>query len=137
MPKILSYRKITDAYTTHVLFEPDYQDGSERITELCGIDGLTYVVVPDGVELPVQPTQIQQSLAEVSLSPELRRQIKDKSVHVALIRKRVVEHIRLRYSVNNELKMHRTGPTPESSEYFDYCEACTAWGRAEKAKLGL
>ena len=34
-------------------------------------------------------------------------------------------------------KMLRVGPTPETEAYNDYVEACRAWGRAEKAKLGL
>ena len=137
MPKIMSYKKIVDQHTVHTLFEPDYQNSSERITELCNIDGLTYVAIPDGVKLPNQPAQIQQSLVEIKLTPELRRQIKSKSEHVSLIRKRVVEHIREKYSINDELKMLRIAPTLKSSEFFDYCEQCVIWGREAKARLGL
>ena len=49
MPIIYKYQKISDAYTTYLLAEPDYEllGLEDRITELCTIDGVTYVSVPD------------------------------------------------------------------------------------------
>jgi len=50
MPKVYTYRKIIDKFTTNTLFEPHSDDeDSARITELCAVDGLTYVFVPDGI----------------------------------------------------------------------------------------
>lgn len=137
MPKIYQYRKVIDAFTTHSLREPDSASAREedRITELCTIDGMTYVSVPDTVILPVQPKEI--SVEEIALTAELGDAIKAASPHVALINERVVAKIRDRYSVDDEFKMIRIGPSPETEAYNDHIEACRAWGRAEKARLGL
>lgn len=145
----MSYRKITDRFTTHCLIEPDYelsrdasgevggaeQEAQARITELCTIDGVTYAAIPAGVVLPPQPVEL--GVDEIELTEELRAAIRRESTHVQLINARVVERIRERYDVNEEIKMLRTGPTEETDAYNDYVEACRAWGREEKAKLGL
>jgi hypothetical protein len=49
------------------------------------------------------------------------------------INRRVVEMIRERYSVDDELGLLRTGPSDEAAAYSDYVEECKAWGRGEKA----
>ena len=70
MPHIVSYQKQSDAYTVYQLAAPD---GS---TELCTIDGVTYVSVPDEV-LPEQPEQISASVVDpVTLTTVLRDAIK-------------------------------------------------------------
>jgi len=137
MAKIFSYQKVTDAHTTYTLREPDFQAAAEadRITELCTIDGVTYVSVPDTVILPEQPKEI--SVKEVTLTDALAEAIKAASPHVALVNERVVTKIREKYSVNDELKMLRVGPSNETDAYNDHVEACRAWGRAEKERLGL
>jgi hypothetical protein len=137
MAKIYKYRKITDQYTTHSLREPDSVSAREgdRITELCTIDGVTYVSVPDGVVLSEQPKEI--SVEEIALTEEVGMAIKAASPHVALINARVVARIREKYSVDDEFKMIRVGPSPETEAYNDHVEACRAWGRAEKTRLGL
>lgn len=53
----------------------------------------------------------------------------------ANINGRVVDKIREVYSVNDEIKMLRIGPSVETSAYNDHVEACRAWGREEKARL--
>jgi hypothetical protein len=134
MARIYKYQKRTDAHTTHCLAEPDYgREGEERITELCTIDGETYVSVPDSITLPPQPQQI--TVEAVALTEELDAAIKAASPHVALINERVVTRIRDRYSINDEIKMHRIGPSPETEAYNDWVEECRAWGRAEKERL--
>ncbi len=137
MARICKYRKFTDAVTTHCLLEPDYgREGSEeRITELCTIDGDTYVSVPDSIILPPQPEQI--TVEEVTLTDDLAAAIKAASPHVALINQRVVDRIRERYSVNDEIKMLRIGPSTETGAYNDWVEECRTWGRVEKEGLGL
>jgi hypothetical protein len=137
MAKIFRYQKIISAITTHVLLEPDYGDSETRITELCELDGWTYVSIPDGLELPPQPENIGAMLTEIILDDELRIRIKNVSPHVQLINSRVVEKIRAQYSVEDEIKMLRLAPSAESAVYNDYVESCRAWGRSEKAKLGL
>lgn len=134
MARIYKYRKVTDAYTTHFLVESDYgREGEERITELCTIEGDTYVSVPDAITLPPQPEEIV--IEAVELTEDLAVAIRAASPHVGLINERVVTRIRERYSVNDEIKMLRIGPSPETETYNDHVEASRAWGRAEKAKL--
>ena len=137
MPVIYKYQKISDAYTTYLLAEPDY-DGlglESRITELCTIDGVTYVSVPDSIALPQQPEQI--TVEEVELTDELKAAIKAESPHVQLINDRVVSKIREVYSLNDEIKMIRLSPSAESTVYGEYVESCREWGRVAKANLGL
>lgn len=138
MARILKYRKITDQYTTYALVEPDYNlqpDPEIRCTELCTIDGITYVSVPDAIELPAQPEQI--IIEEVALTDELKAAIERNSRHLQLIDERVVAKIREQYAVNDEIKLLRLAPSPETEAWNDYAEACRAWGREEKAKLGF
>jgi len=137
MARIFSYKKVTDEYRTFVLRQPDSLEDADRITELCTIDGTTFVSVPDGVKLPEQPKEITASVKEVTLSDDLISRIKAASPHVRLINHRVVEMIRKRYSVDDELKLLRLAPSDESAAYNDYVEECRAWGRKEKEKLGL
>ena len=51
------------------------------------------------------------------------------------INRQVVELIRSRYSIDDELGLLRTGPSDEAQAYSDYVEECRAWGRGEKEKL--
>lgn len=132
MVRIYKYRKVTDAHTTHCLVEPSY-DTEARITELCTIAGETYVSVPDGITLPQQPDEI--TVEAVELTEELAAAIKSASAHTGLINDRVVARIRERYSITDEIKMLRIGPSPETEAYNDWIEACRAWGRAKKEKL--
>jgi hypothetical protein len=137
MAKIYKYQKITDQFTTHCLVEPDYNllETEDRITELCTIDGITYVSVPDSIILPAQPEQI--TVEEVELTDELKESIKSASPHVQLINDRVVSKIREVYSLNDEIKMIRLSPSAESTAYNEYVESCRDWGRVAKANLGL
>lgn len=86
--KIYTYYKVTDQFTTYTVVEPDYKDGDAQITELCVIDGLTYISVPDAVILPAQPVQIV--LSEVVLDKALYQVIEAESCHVQLINQRVL-----------------------------------------------
>lgn len=138
MASIFRYQKITDDITTHCLLEPDYNllATEDSISELCTLpDGYTYVSVPDGIKLPAQPENI--TVERVELTTDLADAIKKASPHVALINERVVNMIREKYSVNDEIKMLRIGPSEETEAYNAYAEECRAWGISEKAKLGL
>jgi len=155
MTSIVAYRKATDAWTTYTLALPDNQAdpaGGEdlRCTELCTLDGVTYVAVPDGITLPEQPAQIADTVTTVILTPELREAIKAASPHVQLITKRMQDKIRARYSAEDEMYFARIGtgaalgkyafePGEEAAlaEYGAHVEGVRQWGRAERAKLGL
>ena len=49
----------------------------------------------------------------------------------------MVEKIRTKYTVDDEFKMLRVGPSHETDAYNDHVEACRAWGRVEKERFGL
>jgi hypothetical protein len=132
---IIKYQKVIANNTTYRLHEPDYGDNDQHCTELATIGDVTYVHVPDGVTLPAQPQQI--AIDEVSLTDTLRDQIKAISPHIRLIRQRVVDQIRERYSMNDEIKMIRLAPSEETVAYNAYAEECRDAGRNEKAALGL
>jgi hypothetical protein len=137
MIKIYKYQKVQDQFTTHCLAEPDYNlsETEKRITELCTIDGVTYISVPDGITLPEQPEQI--TVEEVALTDELKAAIRAASLHVQLIDERVVIKIREKYSVNDEIKLIRLGASDDYTAYNNYVEMCRAWGAAAKARLGV
>ncbi len=149
---IVSYQKASDAYTTYELHMPNVQgaEGEIYCAELGTIDGLTYVSVPDGVTLPEQLPQVAATLQTVTLTPKLREQLKAISPHCALIAERMVQKIRARYSIDDEMFFARIGvgaamgmytPTPdelaEMQAFGEFAEAVRQWGRAERAKLGL
>jgi hypothetical protein len=133
MPSIASYQKFITQQVTRELATP------EGSTELATLDGTTYVCLPDGARLPeVQHAEIAASIVlDVELTDALRDEIKAVSPHVRLINRRVVDRLRERYSLDDEIKLIRLAPSAESSAYNDYVEECRAWGRAQKAAFGL
>ena len=145
---ILKFQKATDAYTTYTLVEPDYHEGQSRCTELCTIGSDTYVHVPDGLVLPEQPGVL--NMEAVSLTPELRDEIKAASPHVRLSYKRLQERIRSRYSLEDEQYLTRISVgalsgTYEMQEgepalvaaYQAWVEECRETARQERAGWGL
>lgn len=153
MPVIVRYQIVSDALTTHRLREPSdpLMDGP-RCTELCTLDdGYTYVSVPDGVTLPEdQPASVAASLEPVTLTDELREQIKAASPHTQLIAQRVIDKIRERYSVDDELYFARImigaqaglytlepGELDEVTAFKTWVETARQWGRDQRAALGL
>ena len=101
------------------------------------MDGITYVSLPDGATLPQQPAEIADSVQTVTLDPVLVQQIKAASPQVRLINATVAEKIAEQYSMADEIKLLRTAPSPEYEAYNAHAEACRAWGREQKAALGL
>lgn len=147
---IHAYQKASTAHTIIQALLPDSTgaDDATHCTELCTIDGTTYLAIPDGVTLPAQPSEI--TLEPVALTPELREQIKAASVHVAFIAERMIQKIRAVYSIDDEMYFARIGVgaatgmhTPTAGELADmqafgeFVEGVRQWGRVERAKLGL
>lgn len=136
---------MSDEYTTYRLNTP------EGAIELAAIDGVTYVSIPEGEALPEdQPEQIAASITTPTMTPELVEQIKAVSPHVKLVANRMIEKIRERYSVDDELFFARIGvgtelgryeiPDTEQAEldaYQLHVEAVREWGRQQRAALGL
>jgi hypothetical protein len=138
--KIYRYQKQSDAYTV-------YQAQGEDLQELCTLDdGYTYVSGPD--DLPPQPNQI--TVEPVTITTELREQIKASSPHCRLINQRMQEQIRDKYSAEDEMYLTRIavgmlqgsyvfepGESDLVTEYQTFVEDVRAWGRVERAKIGL
>lgn len=132
MAYIVSYQKYITRDTTKQLDAPD---GS---VELCAIDGVTYVSVPDDLELSdKQPVEVADTIKKIVMTDELRELIKSQSTHVQLIDNRVKAKIAERYSITDEIKQLRSAPSAEFDEYAAYAESCRAWGQEQKSMLGL
>jgi hypothetical protein len=150
MQSIYSYQKHINSITTKLIKLPE-EAGQSIGTELATIDGLTYIVLPAEVSLPIdQPVEIAASIQGVTLTPELREMIKAASPHCQLINQRVIDRIRERYSVDDEAYFSRIGigvalgiyefEAGENAmliEFGNYVEQCRQWGREQRAALGL
>lgn len=112
------------------------------------MDGYTYVHVPEGVTLPDQPEQI--TIEEVTLTPELREQIKAASPHVRRSYERLNERVRARYSDSDEHYLNRIsadsargtyilkdGEADEIAARQAWVEECREIARQERAGWGL
>ena len=145
---IYAYTKVSTPYTTIQMALPYEMDSENQCTELCTLEGVTYVSVPDSVTLPDQPAEL--TITEATITPELRDQIKAASPHGALIAKRMEQRIRERYSLSDEQFFSRIGvgaalgaytfapgEQDELLAFGAYVEAARQWGRDERAKLGL
>lgn len=107
-------------------------------TELCTLNGVTYVCIPDGAAIDGdQHPEVTGTMEVVELTDELRELICTNSTHVQLIQQRVRDKIAELYSVHDEIKLIRTAPSHEFDVYNEHVEACRAWGREQKALLGL
>lgn len=141
MISLIAFRRVVTPIYTHTLRLPDAPQGQQAAQELATLpDGRTVVVLFDENTLPTnQPEQISDSI-EVLPTPlpaDLRDAIRTASPQIALINRNVQAAIAQRYSMADEIKLMRTAPSPEMEAYNAYAEDCRAWGRAEKAKLGL
>ena len=140
MPKIYRYKKhITTDITREINLPTESTNPSQRLgQEIATVDGITFVSLPDGAVLPTeQPSEIATSIAPVSLDAALRDTIANTSPQVRLIRATVEAKIAEHYSLADEIKLLRTAPSAEFEAYNAHAEACRAWGREQKAALGL
>lgn len=103
--------------------------------ELAEIDGWHFVFVPPNATLPEQPVDIEWQ--EVAATQAIKDQISFVSGRVKLINAQIVQMIRERYSIDDEIKLLRIAPSEETSAWNAYVEDCRAWGRSQKAALGL
>jgi hypothetical protein len=150
MTTIISYQKYTDEWTTYTLVQPHQSPDSQNTTELCTIDGVTYVAVPDGVTLPDQPSQIADNIKNVELTAELISAIKTNSSHYKFISDQVQHKIRQKYTMDDEMYFSRIASAaalsvyelkPDENEklmqYNEYVESVRIWAKQERIKLGL
>jgi len=110
-------------------------------------------VLFDGYTLPAtQPVEIAASIEHLPtpLPDDIKTQVKAASPHVALTYSRTQDLIRSKYSVDDEAYFARIGVgvalgayTFEPGEQAEllafgaFVESARAWGRVERAKLGL
>ena len=145
---IYAYTKVSTPYTIIQMALPYEMDSENQCTELCTLEGVTYVSVPDSVTLPDQPAEL--TITEATITPELRDAIKAESPHCRLITERMEQRIRERYSLSDEQFFSRIGvgaalgaytfapgEQDELLAFGAYVEAARQWGRDERAKLGL
>lgn len=140
MPTIVSYQKYIEQLITRSLHLPSDADHHPLGIELATLtSGLTYVSIDDGASLPSeQPAEIASSISNpANLSLEILTELRLASPQVRFINGRVADAIAERYTTADEIKLLRTAPSTEFNTYNAFVEDCRAWGRAEKAKLGL
>ena len=153
MTSIVAYRKFIDAQRTVELRLPEGPMHARIGTELCTLsDGLTYVALPEGETLPAdQPAEIVDSIINpVTMTDDVRYQILGASPHCRLIAERVIERIRERYPLDEELFLNRIatgvlaglyqyqpGEEAEVLALGAWAEDCRQWGRQQRAALGL
>ena len=150
MTSIYSYRKVSTPHTTIQMALPDSQGADDELhcTELCTLDGVTYVAVPDGVTLPEQHADIQWQA--VTLTDALKEQIKSVSRPCHLIAEAMQQRIRSVYSVEDEAYFARIGvgvalgayqfqPGEQDAllAFGAFVESVRQWGRLEREKIGL
>ena len=144
---LLKYQKITDEFTTHIMATLNEGEG---VTELCTIGEDTYVYVADNVVLPEQPKIVNNTLESVTLTEELKAEIKAVSPHVELIEKRFIERLREKYTPDDELYFTRicvgvalgtytfqAGEQAKVLEYQTFVEANRETARTAKEAIGL
>lgn len=143
---IYKYKKIiTDGPNGTTLYANLPESGA---LELCEIDGNTYVFVSGDSTLPEQHKEI--TLESVTLTDELRSEIKKSSRACQLIDMRMQETIRAKYTAEDEMYFARigtgkalgvyefqSGEEAALIEYGNFVENVRQWGRAERAKIGL
>lgn len=134
---IYAYKRHVTRDVTRELRLPS-DDGRPVGTVLAEVDGVTYIHVPDGFDLPAeQPDEIYKTVRVVDIDAGLRGAIAAASPHVALINARVAQMISERYDISDEIKLLRTAPSPEFELYNAFVEDCRAWGREQKSLIGL
>lgn len=121
----------------------------EHGMELCELDGVTYVTVPDDAgPMPEQHAEI--TLEPVIVDAGLRDRLLTESRAGQLISQAIVDNIRAKYPIDEELYFARIGIgsltglyQPSESEmqelasYGSYVESVREWGRQQRAALGL
>lgn len=152
MITLISFQRVVDAVTTHSLRLPDAPQGQQAGQELCTLpDGRTVVALFDGFTLPAaQPAAIQSSIEVLTLTPELKAQIKSLSPQVALINAQMLQRIRDVYTAEDEAFFSRIGVGVALGAYTfgageqaailafgAFVEGVRKWGRDQRAALGL
>lgn len=148
MTAIFKYRRITTPGPDGTTLYFRNADDEPRAIELGALDDWYYVSVPDGVVLPEQPEEIDWQ--PVTVDAETRLRLMAVSRPLQLIAQAIVERIRERYPLDEELFLNRIatgvanglyvyqdGEEDEVIAFGVWAEECRQWGRAQRAALGL
>ena len=144
---IYAYTKYTDDLRTVEMRLP-YTDMSPAGMEIATVGDVTYVWVPDDQTIPEQPPEIDPQ--PVTLTPELREAIKKASPWCWLVTDRMQALIRERYTQEDEhyltrisvgvlagIYTYEPGEQEQVLAFGQFVESVRAWGRDERAKVGL
>lgn len=111
-------------------------DAPPVLTELATLnDGYTYLALAPEATLPDQPAEVV--LEPVELTPALRVALAQASAVLRRLDEQVVAMIRAHYSVEDEIKMLRIAPSPETEAWNEHVEHCRQWGREQRAAIGF
>lgn len=123
-----------------------YTVSGEGVTELCTLDGITYIAVAG--ELPAHSPLL--TVSEVIVDEVIKEKIKAVSPHTQLIYDRMEAQIRERYAADDEMFLTRigvgqalgvyqmtAGEQAELMAYQTFVENVRQWGREQRAELGL
>ena len=121
-------------------------DDEPRAIELGELDGWHYVSVPPDAALPEQPEEI--GWQPVTVDAETRLRLMAVSRPLQLIAQAIVERIRERYPLDEELYLnriatgvanglyaYRDGEEAEVIAFGVWAEECREWGRVQRAAL--
>jgi hypothetical protein len=141
------YKRITTPGPNGTVLTFRASEGSAA-TEIADLDGWHYVHVPDGEAIPDQHADIEWT--SVTMTDELRAQLRASSRHDMMIRREIQRRIRDVYSADDEqyfsrigvgaaLGMYQFQPGEQEAllEFGTFIEGIREWGRAERAKIGL
>lgn len=116
--------------------------------ELATVGEVTYVAIPDDVEVSEQPIEIEAQ--PVTMTDTLRESIKVASPIEARIKQQVKDLIREKYTTEDEMYFARIsvgtvmgiytylpGEAEAVIEYGQYVESIRQWAREERTKVGL
>ena len=123
-------------------------DNEATATQLCQIDGWSYVSIPDLATIPEQHNEIQYQVAVID--ELLAEQIKNESRVFQLIDKRFKDKVRAKYSIDDELYFARinigaltnrytmrAGESDEVDAFGVYVENARDEAKQERAVLGF
>ena len=126
----------------------DYRPQANEVISLCELDGWRYISISDDSEISVPPELVTWS--KVELDSTLRELLKKNSPICQSVNQQVLDKIREKYSLDDELYFARIaigdlrgtytlepGESELLTQYQNDVESIRLWGRQEIANLGL
>lgn len=146
--KIYKYQPIIVPGPAGTEYRLGWDSTEENPIDLCEIDGWRYISVPETLTVTVPEEITTWQLADIT--SELKEQIKANSSICQTIAQRVIDRIRAKYPLDEELYLARIavgslqgtyqlqpGESELLASYQADVEAAREWGRQERTKLGL